>query len=77
MPDLIAQSPQEFVDLALAVRSDPVWGTDVSDRICGASRILYENRSSVREWEAFLSASVAGTTGQLFPELPAGRAFQK
>ena len=66
MTDLIAQSRAEFVDLALRVRSDLAWRGALEEEICRKNSVLYENHSSVREWERFLSFAAASsdTTSQ-------------
>ena len=51
--DCVAQTPEEFVEKAVQVASDPDHRRDISARILEAGGAFFESLAPVREWEAF------------------------
>ncbi len=51
--DLIAQSPEEYVDLAVRVGTDRDYRMSMRERIASASDVLFDDMEAVREHERF------------------------
>jgi predicted O-linked N-acetylglucosamine transferase (SPINDLY family) len=59
--DLIASTPDEYVDRALRLASDPAWRAGLAERIRARRDIFVENQDAVREIETFLCAAASAT----------------
>jgi predicted O-linked N-acetylglucosamine transferase (SPINDLY family) len=57
--DCIAASPEEYVERAVQLGTDPAYRAQVRDRLLAASGVLYENAAGVRELEQVLQQAVA------------------
>ena len=52
--DCVADSPQQYIDLAVRVASDRAFAAHVREKILAANHVLYENIAAVRDLETFL-----------------------
>jgi protein O-GlcNAc transferase len=57
--DLIASTPEEYVDLAVRLGSDPAWRESIESRIRETSGILFDNSDAVRDHEQLFLAMIA------------------
>lgn len=62
--DCVAGSPQEYVEIALRLGTNPAYHAQMKARILEASQILYDNPSMVDELEAFLLQAIASAGSQ-------------
>jgi predicted O-linked N-acetylglucosamine transferase (SPINDLY family) len=62
--DCVAQSAEQYVELAVRLGTDPDARRDMSQRIEKASGALFEDPAEVREFERFLPWAAAGGPGQ-------------
>jgi protein O-GlcNAc transferase len=60
--DCIVNNPREYVELAVRLGTDRDYCEAIKEKIKGASDVLFENASGVRELEEFLQNAVAGAT---------------
>jgi len=60
--DLVADTPERYVDLAVRLGTDRDYRAEVVGRIAAASPALFEDDSTVREHERFF-ARAAGLNG--------------
>ena len=58
--DGIANSPEDYVAIALRLASEPDHRREISDRITAACPVLFEDRGAVDEMAAFFEAAVRG-----------------
>ncbi|MBF0444076.1 MAG: tetratricopeptide repeat protein [Magnetococcales bacterium] len=56
--DLVAQTPKEYIYLAHRLVSDPLWRSEIVNKIKANSHIIMENRDTVREFEKFFAYAV-------------------
>jgi len=56
--DVVAQTNQQYVDIALRLANDPAWRADVGQRIAAASDRLFNDRQALAELEDFLERAV-------------------
>jgi predicted O-linked N-acetylglucosamine transferase (SPINDLY family) len=63
--DCVAQSPEEYVELALRLGTDPPYRESVRDKIRSASGLLFENAEGIRELEQFLQRAVRSAKPQI------------
>jgi protein O-GlcNAc transferase len=56
--DLIAADARSYVDMAVRLANDPDHRAEVSRRILGANRALFEDELVVREFERFFRTAV-------------------
>jgi predicted O-linked N-acetylglucosamine transferase (SPINDLY family) len=62
--DTVAQSSEEYVEIALRLARDPAWRDDVARRILAASPRLFNDRQALGELESFLEDAVrVGSSG--------------
>lgn len=61
--DAVAQSDEEYVQIALRLARDPAWRADVGRRIAEASPRLFDDRQALGELEAFLEQAVREKRG--------------
>ncbi len=61
--DCVAQSPQEYVDIAVRLGTQPDLRLAVRDRILAANAVLYEDKRVVQEFERFFTEAVAKIAG--------------
>ena len=61
--DCTAQTPEEYVHIAVRLGTDREYRRVLRDRILAANSVLYENLSVVREFERFFEESVKRATG--------------
>jgi len=65
LPDCIAESAADYVDLAVRLGTDPAQRQTMQARILAANSVLFDDQDSLREIEEFLSnAVVAARRGQ-------------
>jgi len=55
MNELIAQGPQEYIEIATRLGLDHAWRTQLAQRIARNSDTLFSDESPVRQLEAFLT----------------------
>jgi predicted O-linked N-acetylglucosamine transferase (SPINDLY family) len=68
IPDGIAASESEYVEIALRIAADPAYARSLRQRIEAASGVLFENPRVVREFERFfLTATRAARPGWAWP----------
>jgi hypothetical protein len=65
--DCVADSSQQYIEVALRLATDTEYRQAISERIQTASHALYEDPSEVREFERFLTWSVNGNASRPFP----------
>ena len=56
--DCVAHSPQEYIDIAVRLGTDPNYRQQVKDRILATNHVLYENLAAVRELEGFFQWAI-------------------
>lgn len=61
--DCVAQSPQEYVDIAVRLGTQPDLRLAVRNRILAANTVLYEDKRVVQEFERFFTEAVAKIAG--------------
>lgn len=61
--DCVAQSPQEYVDIAVRLGTQPDLRLAVRDRILAANTVLYEDKRVVQEFERFFTEAVSKIAG--------------
>ncbi len=61
--DCVAQSPREYVDIAVRLGTQPDLRLAVRDRILTANTVLYEDKRVVQEFERFFTEAVAKIAG--------------
>ena len=54
VPELIADSVDSYVDIAVRLGADTAWRREVSEKILERKKRLYEDWDAVKEWTAFL-----------------------
>jgi len=59
--DCVAHGPQEYIELALRLGTDPSYREMVRDKIRCANDVLFENSEGIRELEQFFRQAVAAT----------------
>jgi len=57
--ELVARTPEEYVDVALRAATDAAWRAGLRQRILAANAVLFENDSVVREFERFFEEALA------------------
>jgi predicted O-linked N-acetylglucosamine transferase (SPINDLY family) len=62
---LVAESPSEYVELALRLARDPSWRMLLQSQLRQCCQVLYENVEAIRELERFFDAAVAAATQSL------------
>jgi len=53
LPELVAKTPQEYVDLAVRLATDSAFGTKTRETIAKNIDVLFENENVITEWEKF------------------------
>ena len=56
--DCVARSPQEYVEIAVRIATDPAWRETIRCKILAANHVLFENRDAVAEIAAFFERVV-------------------
>jgi len=65
LSDCIAESPTDYVDLAVQLGTDPAYRQTMQARILAANSVLFDDQESLREIEGFLETAVeAARRGQ-------------
>jgi predicted O-linked N-acetylglucosamine transferase (SPINDLY family) len=62
--DGVARDEADYIDLAVALGTDPARRARVRERIHAASPVLYENRRVIREFERFFTEATAALRQQ-------------
>jgi len=69
--DCVASDPQEYIDIALRLGTDPAFRQTIRDKILAANGVLFENAAGIRELEQFFHKAVkAASSGQARVESP-------
>jgi predicted O-linked N-acetylglucosamine transferase (SPINDLY family) len=58
LPDCVADNPDDYVDTAVRLGTDPIHRARIKARILAANHVLYENYAAVREFERFCLQAV-------------------
>ena len=64
LTDLIAKSPDEYVQLAVRVGTDPDFRQFVTSRIADRSDVLLNDQTTVDEHMRFFAEATGGTAGK-------------
>jgi predicted O-linked N-acetylglucosamine transferase (SPINDLY family) len=59
VPEIIAASPEEYVDLALRLAHDPAWRDDLAARLRAGHADLFDDARAVRDLEAVFTQVAA------------------
>ncbi len=59
VPDCVAQSPGEYVDIATRLAQDADYRQAIREKILAANSVLYENKEGIRELEQFFHQAVS------------------
>jgi predicted O-linked N-acetylglucosamine transferase (SPINDLY family) len=57
--DCVARSPEDYVNIAVKLGSEPDYRRAVHKKILAANHVLYEDKETVRELEEFFEKAVA------------------
>ena len=60
--DCVANTPQEYVQIAVRLGTEPVWRENVKAKILAANHVLFGDIETVRELEQFFVAAVEKTS---------------
>jgi predicted O-linked N-acetylglucosamine transferase (SPINDLY family) len=55
--DCVAATPQQYVEIALRLASDPAWRDEVRRKILERNHVLFENMAGVNELADFISSA--------------------
>lgn len=61
--ECVAESPEDYVNIAVQIGSDPAYRQALRERIFAANAVLYEDNRVVREFERFFMEAVARVSG--------------
>lgn len=68
--DLVAETPEQYVEIAVRLATDEKFKTEVKARIAETVPRAFENQEAIREWERFFVEACA-EKGIKQPEMPA------
>ncbi len=60
LEEIIAQSPDDYVEIATRLALDPTWRNAVSEKITKNKRAIYNDKDAIRDFEKFIDAAVHG-----------------
>jgi predicted O-linked N-acetylglucosamine transferase (SPINDLY family) len=64
MTELVAESREQYVEIALRLANEPAWREEMRQTILARNAVLFENEAGVRDFAAFLSdLPLPGTPG--------------
>ena len=64
VPDCVASSPKEYVDIAVRLATDREYRETVRSKILAASEVLLEDDEAVGEFERFFRQAISRTSGR-------------